>query len=119
MRLKRTHALYAAFFVMSLIIFVAVNENPEWGMKKHSDAILIFLITVLSVFIIHGDFRKQLPILRMAMPGFIFILTNVTIIFVIYFIRMSPSVGIIIPFFMTEGAIVYWWIETRISTLDD
>lgn len=119
MRLKKIHVFFAVFLVMSFVIFVAINENPEWQMKKHSDAILVFLITVLSIFIIFDDFRIKIPLFRMAMPVFIFIVINVGLVVAVYLMEATPSVGIIIPFFMAEGAMVYWWLDKRISTRDD
>lgn len=117
MRSKGVYAIYAMFFVACLVIFIAINQVAEGQLSQHSDAILIALITTFSAFIVFYDFRKRLPTSQIIAPILSFVLINCLAIIAIYIAGFSLSVGFLIPFFMVEGALVYWLLEKRASAL--
>ncbi len=119
MRSKGIYVLYAIFFIACLAIFIVMNQRAEGPLRQHSDAILVFLITAFSAFIVYHDFRMRLPTSQIIAPVLAFVLINFFAIIVIDFAEVSFSVGFIIPFFMVEGALVYWLLEKRASALND
>lgn len=119
MRSRGIYAIYAIFFIACLVLFIAINEGGEGQSRAHSDVILIALITAFSAFIVFYDFRRRLPSSQIVIPVLVFVLINLLAIVVIYVSGVSISVGFIIPFFMVEGALVYWLLERRASALND
>lgn len=119
MKSKGIYPIYAMFFVACLAVFVLMNESSDEISSQHSDAILISLITAFGVFIVFYDFGKRLPTSELVAPVISFVLINLLAVIAIYAFEVSFSVGIIIPFFMVEGAFVYWLLEKRASAFDE
>ncbi len=119
MRSKGIYIAYATFFMICLVIFVALNQVFAGQSRQHSDAILVALITVFSAFLVYFDFRRRLPASQIITPVIVVVLLNIFMIGIIYFTNFSLSGAFIIPFFMVEGALIYWWLEKRASVLKD
>jgi uncharacterized membrane protein YoaK (UPF0700 family) len=119
MRSKGIYIAYAIFFIICFIIFVSLNQVLAGQSRQHSDAILVALVTVFSAFLVYYDFHRRLPASQIIAPVIVFALLNIFMIGIIYFTKFSLSGAFIIPFFMVEGALVYWWLEKRASALED
>ena len=100
-------------------MFIAINNVFGVQSRQHSDAILIILTTIFSVFILFYDFWSRLPTSKIIAPVLAFVLINLIAVILIYVAGVSFSGGVIIPAFMVEGAVMYWLLEKRISTLND
>lgn len=118
MRSKRTYLIYAIFFIACVAVFVFLNQEPGGQSQQRSDAVLVLLITAFSAFIVYYDFRRRLRASQIVGPIIAFVLINFIAVAGIYFAEIFVSIGIIIPFFMVEGALVYWFLEKRAATLD-
>lgn len=116
MRLKRIHLIYAIFFIASLVIFRVLDGKQS---QAHSDGTLIALITVFSGFIAYYDFKRRLSVSRIMGPVVAFILINAGVVAFIFVSGLLVSVAFLIPFFMIEGAIIYWLLERRAAALNN
>ena len=119
MRSKGIYIAYAIFFMTCFVIFVAMNQGSAGQSRQDSDAMLISLVTAFSAFIAYYDFRKRLLVSQIIAPIIAFVLLNIFMIGIIYFTNTSLSGAFIIPFFMVEGALAYWWLEKRASAFKD
>ena len=116
MRSKGSCLIYTTFFIACLVVFLAINDSQP---RVRSDGILVTLITIFSAFIVFCDFRTRLPTSKIIGPVLIFVLVNFIAIVIIFIAEISVSVAFVIPFFMVEGAFVYWLLEKRVSAFKE
>ena len=119
MKRRFIYVIYAVFFIVCFIIFAVMSPENEENSSQNSDAILILLVTGFSSFVVYYDFRWKLPASQIIVPVLIFTIINAFAIIIIYLTKISVSVAFVVPFFMVEGALVYWLLEKRASALND
>lgn len=110
--MKTIHAIYLAFFMICLAVFVILNEASS---SVNRDSVLMILITLFGVVIIFYDFNRRLSLSMLSAYSLPFIIINLFIIGFLWLSKLSfPVLGMIL-LFMIEGSFMYWLLENRAS----
>ncbi|VWX56829.1 hypothetical protein SPHINGOR109_10682 [Sphingorhabdus sp. 109] len=96
-----------------------VRSTPQVGSGARSACYLPFCGSASTDLRSNRDLDSQIGCKQLVAPDLSFVLINLLAVIAIYAFEVSFSVGIIIPFCMVEGALVYWLLEKRASAFDD
>lgn len=118
-KIKDTHIIYFIFIVICFIAFAFFDQNPSSENRRQSDLILFMLIAIFAIFITYYDFRKKLSFFNIFPTLFVLCIINIILFTLIFFTKISLSIGFLLPLFMIEGAITYIILEKKVSSIND
>lgn len=115
--LKNKYALYASFFVIALISFVYIySYGPSW-LRQFDDEALIVLITLFGSLLIYMDFRERRSNKSIFKALAVLWAMNVALAGLLFLAGFAAPGAILVPVFMLEGALLYYWLENLAADL--